>query len=180
MSEQPSRRFPRGVLGAYIVSVIAIVLSMGTGAYAAVHLGKGVVHTRNIAKGAVTNPKLAKNAVSSKKVKNHALRLHDLGGVLNAKRTVTGADLTIPPNQCRQVELDTINPAPKALVGSLVVTYVTTRAGGPVLDNLGFMVPTVTSETSQGGVIPNAMVCAGGSTQTVPAGSVYHYTLIGQ
>ena len=47
------------------------------------------------------------------------------------------------------------------------------RLGLDILD------PTIISETSQGGAIPNLMVCSFGSTQTVPAGSVFHYQLIG-
>ena len=170
MSTQPIRRFPKGVLGAYLIATVALVVAMSTGAYAAMTLGKGVVHTRNIAKSAVTG----------KKVKNHTLRLRDLGGRLNTKTSVSGTALTVPPDQCRQVQLTLINPAPKALLGSLVVTYVTTKTGGPVLNNVGFMVPTVTSATSQGGLIPSAMVCSDLGTQTIPAGSVYHYTLIGR
>ena len=31
----------------------------------------------------------------------------------------------------------------------------------------------------KGGAIPNLMVCTTGSAQTVPAGSIFHYQLIG-
>lgn len=169
MAPESTHRFPKGI-GAYVIAILALVVATTTGAYAAVQLGKGVVHTRNIANGAVT----------SAKVKDHALRLHDLGGLVNSRRFVSGTALAVPANQCRQVELQTINPAPKSAIGSLVVTYLTTASGGAVLDNLGFLVPTVTSATTQHGVIADTLVCAGGSPQTVPAGSVYHYRLLGR
>ena len=51
----------------------------------------------------------------------------------------------------------------------------------PTPDNAGVVVPTMVSETSQGGAIPNLIVCDLGSAvgETVPAGSIFHYHLIG-
>jgi hypothetical protein len=74
--------------------------------------------------------------------------------------------------------LGLFNPAPSGVIGSLVVGYLTDGQGHAVLNNAGAVVPTMVSETSQGGAIPNLMVCAA-SAQTVPAGSVFHYHLIG-
>jgi hypothetical protein len=67
------------------------------------------------------------------------------------------------------------------VVGSLVVGFLTDDHGNAVLDNAGVIVPTMVSETSQGGAIPNLIVCDLGSAvgETVPAGSVFHYHLIG-
>ncbi|MFZ2012629.1 MAG: hypothetical protein WAV00_02305 [Nocardioides sp.] len=179
MSSQAQSRSSRGVIGAYVIALLALVMAMSTGAYAAVRLGTGVVHTRNIATGAVTRPKLANGAVNAGKVSDHSLRLRDLGGVVGGGKSVTSSDLSIPANQCRLVYLRLENPAPHGLVGSLVVTSLTTALGGPVLDNAGVLLPTVVSATSQGGALLNTMVCAGGSTQTVPAGSVFHYRVLG-
>lgn len=178
MSPQSSSRSARSVIGAYVIALVALVMATSTGAYAAATLGIGVVHTKNIADGAVTGPKLAKGSVSSAKVADHSLRLRDLGGVVSAGKSVSGSALSIPPNSCRLVGLDLRNPAPKGLVGSLVTTSLTTALGGPVLDNVGVLLPTTVSETSQGGAILNTLVCAGSSTETVPAGSVYHYQVL--
>ena len=47
-----------------------------------------------------------------------------------------------------------------------------------MLSNGGVVLPTMISETSQGGAIANLVVCASGP-ETVPVGSVYHFQLIG-
>lgn len=57
--------------------------------------------------------------------------------------------------------------------------YLTDADGGAVLNNAGTVVPTMISETSQGGAIANLVVCAT-SAQDVPAGSVFHFHLIGR
>ena len=64
------------------------------------------------------------------------------------------------------------------MIGSLVVGHVTDPAGGAVLSNAGVVVPTMVSETSQGGAIVNLVVCAS-SAETVPAGSIVHFRMIG-
>lgn len=47
-----------------------------------------------------------------------------------------------------------------------------------MLPNSGVVLPTVISETSQGGAIANLVVCAS-SSETVPVGSVFRYRIIG-
>src|SRR4051794_24380296 len=171
------RSFARHLTPSLFISILALLIATSSGAYALATLGKGVVHTRNIAKGAVTKPKLHKGAVVSTKVKNLSLRLNDLGGK-DRFQTATVGPLTIPPNECRQVELALYTPAPPGVIGSLVVGYVTDAQGHAVLSNSGVVVPTMISETSQGGAIANLVVCAS-STETIPAGSIFHYHLIG-
>jgi hypothetical protein len=86
----------------------------------------------------------------------------------------------VPPFGCRGEPLALFNPAPKGLIGSLVVGFLTDAQGDAVLDNSGAVVPTNISETSQGGALANLFVCdVRGSGQTVPAGSVFHYRIIG-
>jgi len=63
------RLVPRSPL-AISLSLIAIFLSIGSGAYAASALGSGAVQTRNLASGAVTGSKLARGAVSAQKLDN--------------------------------------------------------------------------------------------------------------
>jgi hypothetical protein len=66
---------------ALVISVIALFVALGSGAYAVkVKLGKNVVKTKSIKNGAVTEPKIAKGAVSSDKLGNGAVTADKLGG----------------------------------------------------------------------------------------------------
>ena len=162
-----------------VISIVALFVSLSGGAYA---LSRGEVKTPDIANGAVTTPKLRDGAVKTQKVKDFGLRLHDLGGRANHGTTVVDSTINVPDNECRQQHLTLFGaPVPRGVVGSLVVGFLTDDRGNAVLDNAGVIVPTMVSETSQGGAIPNLIVCDLGSAvgETVPAGSVFHYHLIG-
>lgn len=172
------RGLSRHLSPSLLISLAALLVATSTGAYAVATLGAGDVRTRHIANGAVTTPKLGKAAVTSPKVKNFSLRLVDLGGRDRLQTTTTSQPLSIPGDQCRQTFLNLYNPAPPGVIGSLVVGYVTDADGDAVLSNSGVVVPTMISETSQGGAIANLVVCAS-SPETIPAGSVFHYQLIG-
>jgi hypothetical protein len=172
------RGLSRHITPSLVISVLALTVAISTGAYAATTLGPGEVKTRNLAAGAVTTPKLHANAVNSRKVRDFSLRLRDLGGRGRMQTSTTTQPLTIPAGECRMVSLALDNPAPAGLIGSLVVGYLTDANGDAVLSNSGVVVPTMVSETSQGGAITNLVVCASG-LETVPVGSVYHYHLIG-
>jgi hypothetical protein len=173
------RSFARHLTPSLFISVLALLIATSSGAYAVLSLGKGEVHTRNIATSAVTAPKVHKGAVTSAKVKNFSLRLKDLGGKGRLRTASIATSLTIPPDQCRMIEdLHLFNPAPAGVIGSLVVGYVTDANGHAVLDNSGVVVPTMISETTQGGAIANLEVCTA-SSETIPAGSVFHFQLIG-
>lgn len=161
------RNLSRHLTPSLVISLLALVIATSGSAYA-LTLGKGDVHTRNLAQGAVT----------SAKVKNFGLRLIDLGGKDHAQTTTTSQALAIPAGECRQTFLQLYNPAPPGVIGSLVVGYLTDAGGGAVLSNSGVVVPTMVSETSQGGAIANLVVCASGP-ENVPIGSVYHFQLIG-
>jgi hypothetical protein len=132
----------------------------------------------SIADGAITNPKLADGAVDSAKVADFSLRLSDLGGNTNAGISTVSTAFVVPAGGCVVQGLSLFNPTPNGVIGSLVVGYLTDGQGHAVLNNTGVVVPTAISETSQGGAIPNLMVCAA-SAQTVPAGAIFHYRLIG-
>ena len=161
------QRLTRNLTPSLVVSLLALLVAGSTGAYA-LALGNGDVKARHLAEG----------AVNSAKVKDFSLRLRDLGGRDHLQKQTIQGDITIPTDECRMVFLDLDNPAPPGVVGSLVVGYVTDADGDAVLDNAGAVVPTMISETSQGGAIANLVVCAD-SSQTIPAGSVFHYQLIG-
>jgi hypothetical protein len=161
-----------------VISLLALLIATSSGAYAYSQLAPGEVHTRHLARGAVTTPKLAAGAVTSPKVKNFSLRLTDLGGRDHLQTRVTSQALNIPAGECRQTFLRLYNPAPAGVIGSLVVGYVTNANGKAVLSNSGVVVPTMISETSQGGAIANLVVCAS-SSESIPVGSIFHYQLIG-
>lgn len=172
------RSMSRHLTPSLIISLLALVIATSSGAYAYSTLAPGEVHTRHLARGAVTTPKLAGGAVTSPKVKNFSLRLTDLGGRDHLQTRVTSQALNIPAGECRQTFLKLYNPAPAGVIGSLVVGYVTDSNGKAVLSNSGVVVPTMISETSQGGAIANLVVCAS-SSENIPVGSVFHYQLIG-
>ena len=152
---------------------------IANGAVNADKLADGSVLTQKLSDGAVTERKLEDNAVTSEKVKDFGLRLHDLGGKANEGTSTVGATINVPPGGCTGAGVASFNPAPRGVIGSLVVGFLTDAQGAAVLDNVGVVLPTMISETSQGGAIANLMVCDFGSGQTVPAGSVFHYQLIG-
>ena len=60
----------------------------------------------------------------------------------------------------------------------MVVGTIANAAGGAVVNNAGAVVPTLLTETSQGGVVIHLVVCAGSSSQSIPAGSVITWSLI--
>lgn len=172
------RNLARHLTPSLVVSLLALLVALSTGAYAASVLSAGEVRTRHLADGAVTTKKLDQGAVTSPKVKDFSLRLNDLGGKDHLQTRTTSQQLDIPADECRKTSLRLYNPAPNGVIGSLVVGYVTDAEGDAVLANAGAVVPTVVSETSQGGAIANLVVCAS-SAQTIPVGSIFHFQLIG-
>jgi len=172
----PSR--PRPVRGglSLAVSILALVVALSGTAYAA--LANGSVKTRHLANGAVTTPKIAGDAVTSGKVQDRTLRLADLGGAVTDQITTTGGPISIAAGDCHNLSLRTHNPAPAGYLGSMVVGTVTNSAGGAVVNNLGAVLPTLLTETSQGGVVIHLTVCAGSSAQTIPTGSIITWSLI--
>lgn len=179
-----------------VISILALVVALSGTAYAA--LADGSVDTRHLANGAVTKPKIASNAVTSGKIAPEAvsatdlrddvvrsskvldgsLGLHDLGGKETDQTTTTQNLISIAANTCHTLSLRTYNPAPAGYLGSMVVGTIANAAGGAVVNNAGAVVPTLLTETSQGGVVIHLVVCAGSSSQSIPAGSVITWSLI--
>jgi hypothetical protein len=172
----PVRPSPAG-RASLALSLLALVIALSGTAYAA-GLAKGSVGTPQLKNGAVTTPKLHANAVTGAKVRDGSLALRDLGGKVTDRVTTTSSPLTINANQCDPVFLALYNPAPAKILGSMVVGTITDAAGAAVVDNTGSILPTLLTETSQGGVIVSLEVCAGQSPQTVPAGSKVTWSLL--
>jgi hypothetical protein len=167
------------------MSTVAVfgMLAGGT-AWAASAIGtrdikNGAVTTKKLHSNAVSGAKLAAGAVTSRNVADFSLRLHDLGGLGRNATSVVGSTTTVPSGGCALFGLALLNPAPKGAIGSLVVGFLTDASGHAVLGNFAAVVPTMVSESSQGGAEVNLMVCGAGASNTVPAGSVFHYHLIG-
>jgi hypothetical protein len=133
-----------------------------------------------IVDGSIGTADLGPNSVTEGNVTDFSLRLHDLGGETNDGTSAAGFNATVPPSGCRLFTVKVFDPGavPPGVIGSLVVGYLTDAQGHAVLNNGGVVVPTVVSETSQGGALANLMVCAD-SSQSVPAASVFHYRIIG-
>lgn len=78
------RRTPSPAL---VISLIALFVALGSGAYAASKIG-----TSDLKKNAVTTPKIAKNAVKSSKVENGKLKGKDLeDGAIGGSKLGSGA-----------------------------------------------------------------------------------------
>ena len=153
---------------ANVASTLALLLALSGVAYAA-GLAPNSVRTRHLQDGAVT----------SAKVRDFSLRLGDLGGRLNHKTESLSNPVNVPSGGCIAQAVGLRNPTPQRFIGSLVVGYLTDANGNAVFDNDGVMVPTVISETSQGGAEIHLVLCDEGGGQSVPAGSVIHYRVIG-
>ncbi len=171
---------------ANVMATIAVFGTLAGGsAYAASKItsrdiAKNAVHSKHIKKNAVKTPKIKNGAVTSEKVKDFGLRLHDLGGRANDGTRTVSSTIDVPAGACAGQIVGIFNPAPSGLIGSLVVGFLTDEDGDAVLSNSAVVVPTIVSETSQGGALAILMVCdLANSGQTVPAGSVFHYHLIG-
>ena len=163
---------------ANVASTLALVLAISGVAYAAA-IAPNSVGTRHLKSGAVTTAKLDGGAVTSAKVQDRSLRLRDLGGRFNDETRTLDTPLNVPSGGCVAKRLDLSNPTPKRFVGSLVVGYLTDADGDAVFNNNGVIAPTVVGETSQGGALIHLVLCDEGGGQSVPAGSVFHYRVIG-
>lgn len=76
---------------AMVVALVALFVALGSGAYAAVELGKNTVGTAQLKPGAVRSGDLAANAVVSSRIKNGQVLTQDLraGAVTREKLAAT-------------------------------------------------------------------------------------------
>ena len=158
---------------------------LADGSVGAAELADGSVGAAEVADGTVGAAELADNSVGTGEIADRSIRLRDLGGnlggflgtVVNQTSTVQQA-ISLLARECIGLGLNTLNPAPPGILGSMVVGTITTSTGAPVFNNLGFVVPTLATATSQGGVVLHLGVCAGSSPQTIPAGSIVTWSLV--
>lgn len=117
-------------------------------------------------------------ALTGSNVVDGSLTLSDLGGKRVSKEQTTSVSsaIALPAGSCK-AQL-TANYG-DAAAGSLVVGTLTNASGDAVLPNTAAVMPALVIKTTQGGAVPNLVVCNTGSTAlTVPAGSVFHWRLI--
>jgi hypothetical protein len=155
------------------------------GAVRSAALADGSVGASELVDGSVGASELADGSVGTGKIADRSIRMHDLGGDVGGELGVVAdqtfsipAPISVAVGTCREIQLLTLNPTPPGVVGSMVVGIVRSSTGGPVLDNSGYFVPTMVSETNQDGVVFHLGVCAGTSPQTIPAGSIATWSLI--
>jgi hypothetical protein len=106
-----------------------------------------------------------------------SLTLTDLGGSRPDEiTTTTSAPIPLAAGDCKAQLTGNFGDG---IVGDLVVGTLTDSAGNAVLPNTAAFVPSVVIRTTQGGAVPNLVVCnTGGAALTIPTGSVFHWRLI--
>ena len=187
-----SSRFSNHLRG-NAVGYLALFVALSGTVYAADKVGSNDIKT-----GAVKSKQIGDDKVKSKDLKDgkavksldvkdgdltgadiadEALRLRDLGGGLEGTRTV-GTNLLIPQFECRWVQ-DLQIPAPPGLIGSLVIGNITEPDGSAAVDNAGVVMPTMVTETSQGGAFVNIAICnARTGTLSVDEAAIVHWRTI--
>lgn len=84
--------FGRRPSPALVIAIIALFVSLGGGAYAAIRLPKNSVGSAQIKRHAVTAAKLAKNAVNSATIRDHTLLARDFkAGQLGTQQGTPGS-----------------------------------------------------------------------------------------
>ena len=151
-----------------VAATLALILSLSGIAYAAA-----------LPRNSVGPRELKNDAVRSAHVKDFALRLRDVDGAITREKHIVNSQFTVPAGGCEGEFVAFSNPPEPGWIGSMVIGHLTDAQGDAVLPNDGVVVPTMVSETSQGGALPILLVCdIGNSGQTVPAGSIFRFRLI--
>ncbi len=135
--------------------------------------------------GTFPNPQLAPNVVTSANVIDRALTLSDLGGPDSTDQTTpVSTAITLAAKQCVNEDIDLFNPpvgsSGASVIGGMVIGTLTDATGNAAVDNDVAVAPSMLILTSQGGSIVNLILCnSNTSPETVPAGSVFHWRIIG-
>ena len=151
-----------------VAATLALLLSLSGIAYAAA-----------LPRNSVGPRELKNDAVRSAHVKDFSLRLRDVDGAITRGKHVVDSQFTVANGDCEREIVAFSNPPEPGWIGSMVIGHLTDDEGNAVLSNDAFVVPTIVSETTQGGALPILMVCdIGGGGQTIPAGSIFRFRLI--
>ena len=119
------------------------------------------------------------SALTGDNIVDGSLNLSDLGspqsGIGPQTETLT-SPINLPGGSCKAAL--TANFGDSA-IGSMVIGTLTDGAGKAVLPNTAAIVPSIVISTTQGGAVPNVVVCnTGDGALIVPTGSVFHWRLI--
>lgn len=135
--------------------------------------------------GAYPDPRLAPNIVTSANVVDRALTLTDLGGPDSTDETTSvSSAITLAANQCVSQSVGLFNPpvgsSGASVIGGMVIGTLTDATGNAAVNNEVAVAPSMLILTSQGGSIANLILCNRSTNpETVPAGSVFHWRIIG-
>jgi hypothetical protein len=99
------------------------------------------------------------------------------GGSFGDDQTqTTTSPITLPAGSCQAALTANFG---EGVEGNMVIGTLTNSTGQAVLPNTAAVVPSIVIKTTQGGAVPNVIVCNTGTTPlTVPAGSIFHWRMI--
>jgi hypothetical protein len=108
---------------------------------------------------------------------DRSLTLEKLGKNSFGDQTETiSQDITLPGGSCKAALTANFG---QGAVGNMVIGTLTNAQGQAVLPNSAAVVPSIVIQTTQGGAVPNVIVCnTGDGPLTVPTGSVFHWRMI--
>jgi hypothetical protein len=118
------------------------------------------------------------NALTGANIVDGSLSLSDLGtkSGFGPQTATLSSPIILPAGACKAAL--TANFGPSA-IGRMVIGTLTDAMGNAVLPNTAAIVPSIVISTTQGGAVPNVVVCnTGDSPLSVPTGSVFHWRLI--
>ena len=115
------------------------------------------------------------NALSGANIVDGSLTLRDLGGG-GTQSGVLISPITLPAGSCKATLTGNFG---STAIGKMVIGTLADAAGNPVLPNTAAIIPSIVIGTTQGGAVPNVVVCnTGENALVVPTGSVFTWRLI--
>jgi hypothetical protein len=118
------------------------------------------------------------NALTGANIVDGSLSMSDLGtrSGFGPQTEVLSGPISLPAGGCKAAL--TANFGASA-VGRMVIGTLTDAQGKAVLPNTAAILPSIVISTTQGGAVPNVVVCdTGDAPLTVPTGSVFHWRFI--
>jgi hypothetical protein len=119
-------------------------------------------------------------ALTGGNIVDRSLTLADLGtngGPFGGDQTETvTSPIALPAGSCQAALTANFG---EGVEGNMVIGTLTDQVGQAVLPNTAAVVPSIVIKTTQGGAVPNVIVCNTGTAPlTIPAGSVFHWRMI--
>jgi hypothetical protein len=117
-------------------------------------------------------------ALTGANIVDGSLGLSDLGtqSGLGPQTEILTVPISLPAGTCKAALTGNFGTG---AIGRMVVGTLTNASGNAVLPNTAAIIPSIVISTTQGGAVPNVVVCnTGDGALTVPTGSVFHWRLI--